>query len=305
MEMKNKKGQLFTLIAIALLFLFLVSYEIYSTLNERKAIKTRVKTMDSFLFSIEENLERQLYISGFRTIFLAENEVAKTGEYISNFSQTFQEAVYNGTYKGNKSTILAGITISEIKQDIQEKADKINLLLNLSNISIKARQLDPWHISIILNATLNLTDKSNLASWNKNEFIVSKISIENFEDPFYIVNTNGKITRKINKTIYKGNYVSDSDVSNLSLHLENKNYAANPLAPSFLYRLQGIISPNENGIESFVYIPELSSQDIPTQEKSVIDYIYFSSSNPDSSLVSGLPEWFRIDSEHEDKYQIP
>ena len=48
------------------------AFEIFSVVEQRQPIKMRISSMDSFLFSLEENLERQVYISGFRIIFLAD-----------------------------------------------------------------------------------------------------------------------------------------------------------------------------------------------------------------------------------------
>jgi len=300
----NKRAQIFTLIGIALTLLFFVTYSIYSILNERTPIKTRINTMDSFLFSIEKNLERQLYISGFRTIFLAEDYIGRTGNTITNFSELFEEAINNGTIYGEESSFLQGTTITEIQENIMEKAGKMNLEINFSNSVVKVKQEDPWSVSFYLNFTLNLTDKSGMAYWYKNETIRAEVSIMGFEDPLFLINTQGKVSRKINKTIYEGNYVEGSDVTNLTYHLEEGYYAANPNAPSFIKRLEGKVEGDENGIESFVYIPDLSQQGIPIKEKSLIDYVYFSSSNPASYKVSGMPSWFRIDSSHVDKYQV-
>ena len=302
--LNNKKAQIFTLIAIAIIMLFFVSYEIYSTIQERLVIKTRVKTMDSFLFSLEQDLVRKLYISGFRAVFLAENEITKSGRYISNFSSFFSEAVFQGTINGISSDIMEGATISDITTSMQDKAAKMNLLVSLSDISVSVGQEDPWNIVVYLNATLNLTDKGNLARWYKNETIKSFVSIEGFEDPLYLINTAGKVTRKIYRTPYEGNYVSGGDITNLSLHIEGRHYTSHNDAPGFIKRLEGNNSADNAGIESFVYIPELSAQGLQVQEKSCVDYIYFSSSNPTSSQVSGLPAWFWIDNAHKTKYQI-
>jgi hypothetical protein len=304
--MQNKKAQIFSMIAIAIILLFFVSYEVYSTIHERQTIKTRVQTMDSFLFSLEQDLSRQLYISGFRTIFLAETEIARTGSYISNFSSFFQEAINNGTISGVPSSILDGAKISDIQNNIQENARKMNIIASLSDIKVSVSQEDPWNVVIYFNATLNLTDENNLASWYKNESIKAFVTIENFEDPFFLLNTQGKITRKIIRTLYEGDYVSGGDKTNLSLHIENKYYANNTDSPSFLNRLQGLNIADANGIESFVYIPDLTAQtpDIPVLEKSLVDHIYFSSQNPSYSYISGLPSWFKIDSSHCPKYQL-
>jgi len=298
--MKNKKSQIFSLIAIAIILLFFVSYEIYSTLYERQAIKTRVKTMDSFLFSLEQDLVRKLYISGFRIVFLAENEITKTGRYTQDFNSLFSEAITQGTLNGEKSELMDGATISNITISIQEKAKKMNLLVNFSDIKVSVSQEDPWNIIVYFNATLNLTDKSNLASWYKNETIKSFVSIEGFEDPLYLISTAGKVTRKIYKTPYEGIYVISGNKTNLLLHLEKKYYTSHNDSSSFIKRLEGNNSADVNGIESFVYIPDLSAQ----QDKSVVDHIYFSSQNPSSTAVSGMPSWFRIDSNHSTRYQL-
>jgi hypothetical protein len=308
MKLKTqKKAQIFTLIAIAILFLFFVTYELYTILNERQAVRIRIRTMDAFLFSLEQDIERQLYTSGFRIIFLAEDHIASTGTYIENFTELFNEAIHNGTIYGeyeNKSDILEGVNISAIQESIQERATKINVEVNFSKVDVRIGQEDPWHIIVYFNATLNLTDKTDLASWYKNETVKSYISIENFEDPLYLLNTNGLVSRKIFKTPYEGKYVAGSNITNLSLHVTNKYYAENPKAPSFIMRLEGRDEEDENGIESFVYLPDLSAQGIQTKEKTCIDYIYFSTSSPDSYKVEGMPSWFRIDGNHTDKYQV-
>lgn len=293
----NKKAQIFSLIAIALLFLLFISYEIYSFLYERDTVTTRVKTMNAFLFSIEQDLERQLYISGFRTIFLAEDHITRTGEYISNFDILFNEAITDGTIYGEPSEILQGTTISEIEEDIKEKAKKMNLNLSLYDISVSIGQEDPWNIIIYFNATLNLTDQSNLARWNKKQEIKAAIPIQGFEDPIYLINSNGRVSNRINQTIYE-----TFDSATLLVHSQKGEYINSSLAPSFIDRLEGNLQPNPNGIESLVYIPELSSQGISIYDKSIVDYIYFSSTNPPASQVSGMPSWFKLDAEHLSTY---
>ena len=71
----NKKAMIFTLLAIALLSLFLASYGYYSISGDRISINKRIGTMNNFVFSIEENLPRQLFISGFRIIFIFEKRI--------------------------------------------------------------------------------------------------------------------------------------------------------------------------------------------------------------------------------------
>jgi hypothetical protein len=300
----DKKGQIFILSSIALLLLFFVSYSLYASFSERNVVSTRVKTMDSFVFSMEQDLERQLYTTGFRVIFLAQDRIARTGDYIVDFDDFFQEAINNGTVDGEISTFLIGANISDIIDDINDRSQEMGIDVVFSDVDVSIGQEDPWGVIIYFNSTIYINDKSNLAYWNKTEVVKSRIGIEGFEDPLYFVETYGKVSRKINSTIYEGNYVSGSDKTNLSLHLSGKYYTNNSDAPSFLDRLKGDMAANENGIESFVYIPDLSAQGVGVSSGiSVVDYLYFST-KPAGDGVSGLPSWFYIDDEHKDKYQI-
>lgn len=300
--MKNKKAQIFTVLAIVLISLMFLSFELFSFIQEGKSIKTRVSTMNSFLSSTEENLARQIYISGFRIIFLAENQITSTGTYV-NVNDFFDEAFFNGTVNGNSNnSILIGATYNDLVNSLNNKAQKINVNITLANPNLSVVQSDPWNINITLTSDFIMVDNSDLARWEKTQVISTLIPITFFEDPIFTINSNAQISRKINQTLYEGNYT----INNLNIHLNNGYYAANPNAPSFLNRLEGDLSSDANGIESFVDIIELSSQGIPTYDKSVVDYIYFSSQDPPAHTVSGMPSWFKIDSidNHTNKYGI-
>lgn len=272
---------------------------------ERNTVKTRVHSMDNFLFSITENLERQLYISGFRILFLAENRITSSGEYI-DVNNFFNEAFFNESVNNNPEDILIGATYSDILNSLNQKASKMNVKINMSNAYINITQEDPWNVKFSLTSDFIMEDKEGLARWERNQEISAYIPITEFEDPIYVVNTYAKFSRKIKKTPYEGNFVSGTNISNLLLHVNNNFYFADSSSPSFLKRLEGDFSSDENGIESFVNIPDLSSQGIPTYSKSTLDYIYFSSENPVSYRITGMPSWFRIDNQdnHLNKYNI-
>jgi len=121
----------------------------------------------------------------------------------------------------------------------------------------------------------------------------------------YLIETNGRIVRKIQKTPYYP-FVDKTNVSNLTAHLYGSYYVASPFAPSFLQRFEGkkIADPSGNGIESLVNIEELVKKGIQPKTKTVVDYIYFSSNNPPSYQIQGMPSWFRIDNEHLDLYGV-
>lgn len=305
--MINKKAMFFTLLTISILSLFLLSYTLYSVVQDRSSVNKRVETMNNYVFSLEQDLSRQLYISGYRIIFLFEKRITETGSYMIEMDSAFEEAFIDGTIYGETNeeiaSIMNGAKFSDIQDSINNKAAKVNIDVSLSNPSFSMSQEDPWHIKVNLQTDLSITDKGNLASWNRRADISAYIPIENFEDPIYTVNTNAKVIKKINRTIYS-DFVEGTDVSNLASHTANSYYLNSTDAPSFLDRLQGSLNANQNGVESLVYLPDLSKQGITTYSKSVVDHIYFSSSDPPPYNIQGMSSWFRLDNEHLSLYQV-
>ena len=118
--MSNKRGIIFTASVIAIISLFALSYTFFNQVSERVTIQKRIESMNSFLFSVEEDIERRLFIFGFRYIFIAENEISLSGSPISNLNNSFQEAFYNGTFQSASQDILVGTTFSELQEKIND-----------------------------------------------------------------------------------------------------------------------------------------------------------------------------------------
>jgi len=303
---KSRKAQLFTIVAIALLLLSFITYEIYSALQNREAVEMRIKSMNEFVRLSKQDMEKQLYVFGFRMLFLLEDNISKTGHYVSNVSTLIEETFFARTEMSNHE-LIRDVTLDSIVSNVQQQAEKIGLSFNFTNPELDVLHYSPWYVSFVLRGELNVTDKAGLAYWLNNETIIANVSILGFVDPLFLVETGGKIVHVINATPYEGNYAHDSDVSNLLEHLENDYYAWHDDAPSFLMRLEGNLSASEYGIESFVDLAELSQQGISVQEgKSCVDHVYFSSTNPISYQIIGMPSWFWLDNEtgHLMKYNV-
>lgn len=303
LRLKNKRAMFFTMMAIIVLSVFLLSYTIYSATEDRKVINKRISSMNDFVFSLEKDISRQGYISGYRAILALEFHITANGTFLTNAESSIKEALLNGTIEGQPINLMEGYKLGEWNSRIQDSGNKMNLFINYSLKNISVIQEDPWNVNINLEVELFIKDKSNLALWNKTETITSKIEITNFEDPLYIVHTSGLVANKIKKTIYHP-FANGADVTNLSLHSQSSYYIASVSGPSFLNRLEGKNFPNANGIESLVYLPELSAQDLTTYNKTCVDYIYFSNDNPVSHNIQGMPSWFRIDNAHLEAYNV-
>ena len=302
----NKKGLFFTILAIALLSLFLVSYSVYSFTQNREGINKRIKTMNSFVSSLEQDIPRKLYISGYRTIFLLEENVIKKGQYVNNLDTKFDESFFNGTIDGvdykfddeGNPGLLYDSTFYDLQTDINEKANTLNINVSFINPKVSITQDDPWHVKINLESNLIIQDKGNLARWNRTSNFYVYIPIENFEDPIYIINTNAKISNKFIQTPYS----VPISLTNLTNHAEKSYYINHTDAPSFLKRLQGNFTPNINGVESLVNVYNLSQQGIIVKDKCIIDYLYFSDNN--CNIAQTYDSWIKIDSTHLNIYGI-
>ncbi|MBI2449367.1 hypothetical protein HYV49_03660 [Candidatus Pacearchaeota archaeon] len=301
----DKKGIFFTLVTVIMLTIFIITVSI-SQFQRDDSIVTRVSTMESFLSSLDKDLERRTYIFGIRAVLSMESEILSRLSYINNFDSVVEELFFNASINGKFMNISDGITYNDTLKEVNFFARKFNVIVKLDHKNITMYQNDPWHV--VVNWTVNLTmeDIGNLARWEKTESYVVKFSIENFEDTIYVVGTNGSYTNVIKKTPYEGNYVSGSDVINFSKHVNNSYYTNfSNAAPSFLDRIQGNIGANSPyGIESFVNLLFLSQQGISTKDKTAVDHIYFSISNPSARKLQGMPSWFKIDNEdnREERY---
>ena len=296
----NKKGMIFTMMAIFLLSFFLITYLVYSVYHDREAVSKRVETMNNFVSSIEKDVSRQMYISGYRAILSVENYITSNGNFINNSEDSIRESLVNGTLYSQQMELMEGYKVSDWNSKISELGNKLNLNINYTLIDLEVKQIDPWKITIETNVNLYITDKGNLASWNKTEIISSDIDIAGFEDPLYLLNTNGKVTNKINQS----NFVFSTDLANLTIQSQNSLYIHTETSPSFLNRLEGKVTPSQYGIESLVYLPEISSQGIAVKDKSCVDYIYFSSQTPTSHSITGMPAWFKLDDSHINIYGV-
>jgi hypothetical protein len=299
MVIKNKKGMFFLMLTIVILSLFLLSVTFFSDIMARKSIQKRVGTLSDFVSSTELDLQRQLYIFGFRTIYLIQEEITDTGQPVSSVNGIFQEAFFNGTINGKiKDDLLGNAKFSAIESKVQGKAGKISATVAFSNVSISITQDDPWRLKVVLITNFTARDYNGLASWNRTLVTISYIPIEGFSDPLYFLETNGAVTTNITKTPFQ-TFVSGADTTNLSLHINHSYYKASTSAPSFIDRLEGnyFNHPNPQGIESFVYLPDFPPDIV--QEKSAIDYIYFDSASHSFCTVEPSPSqaWFRLDNE--------
>ena len=283
------------MLAIVLISLFMLSVTLIPTISLGKDARTRVESLDKFVKAVEEDLPRQLFISGFRTVFLMEQDIIVNGLPIESADAVFQESFFNGTYDGTDSNILVGTTFNEILNDWRDRGVGVNVNVSFYNPVLEIRQDDPWNVKMVLSGNLVIEDLSGLALWNKSSDFVGIVGIENFDDPMYLLGTNGVVLNKV----VQGN------ISDLNELVSNSTYIGSITGPNFLQRLEGKFTGDVNGIESLVNLQELSQQGLNVKSGiSVVDSLYFEESNLENCQITGMPSWFRLDQDNVDDYNL-
>lgn len=309
---KNRKAIFYTLLAFVFIMLVLVISEIFYKPQKTELQETvleRIITFNDFLNNIEKDLERLCRITGFRSFLAMEDYVASNGVFLNNTGQAFEEAFTYGTINNIKMDIMENSSLKYYLTKITDKASDIGLWLNIRVINISLEQVDAWNVKVTLLLNINASDKANppIATWEYNTTAKARFSIIGLRDPLYSVNTAGKVDNTIQQTNITEFVGDDNSTDGLLFHITNGLYKNSTKAPSFLMRFTNNLSNSDYGIESLVYIPLINAQNIPIDEsKSVVDYLFFSNQTNTADLCyfTNMPDWFRIDSDHEEDYDL-
>lgn len=304
----NKKGVYFTLISIILVFVFLFLLSLPSTnksIAKASSVEQRVISMNDFLLNLQRDVNRALYISSFRAVLAMEQSVINTGEFLNSTEQSFFEAITNGTINDKYYPIMQSSTFPDWIEKIRDEGNKINIITNISILSLSISQSSPWAIDVFSDIEIQIRDSNNLASWNINKTVKSSIPIIDFEDPMYVVNSFGRLTNIITTSPYINNYTYNNESNNFMEHIYNGYYMGDNNAPSFLQRFENNLTPNENGIESIIDLQELFQRSLPVfEDKSIIDYQYWNGGGENLYKITDTPSWVLIPQSHLSKYQL-
>ncbi len=298
----KRKGIFFTISSLffALLLITLSSVFVQYRLSEQmNVVKARVNSMDTFLSSLEEDLERASYISGYRGLVALNNFITSNGTYLDDAATEFKQIVVNGTI-GNEAemeALMINQTLISWTSKAQNIGSRIGINTEVKFLSASVSQSDPWHIRIDASYNVTVWDNRNTAVMKKTVSASSFVPVDNLEDPVYRIETLAKVSRRI--SIY--NYTVNSS-SKLKEHLELGTYIANPDAPSYLMRMEGSFGSSPYGIETMVDKNELESLGLGVLNRTNVDYMYWGGSSGGLSKISGITDsghpFFQLDDAH-------
>ena len=280
-----------------------VYYNSYRLSDKMEVVGTRIETVNFFIKDVEKDINKGIYISGFRTLLSFNQFIATNGSFIDDVNSRFKESFLNGTIYQQPLSLMAGSTFTDWANKISAEADKIAIIFNYTINDVKINQTDPWDVDIGLNITLDIRDKRNTSYWLRDRYLTSRISIIGFEDPLYLVNSKGRVTNAIIKSNIT-NFVVNGDVTNLLVQANNSYYTPHNDSPNFLMRFVGDLGNSTNGIESLVNLDEFSQQGLALNDRSIVDSVYFNNQVTVNYRINSTPEWFKIDQNHLAFYQV-
>lgn len=292
--------------AIALSLVIFVTYSYFNTyklMDKMDVIETRVETVNFFIKDVEKDIKKGVFITSFRTLLSFSQFIATNGSYLDSVNLRFKESFLNGTVYQQVLSLMQDSTFTDWANKIAVQADKIGISFNFTIRDVRLSQTDPWYVDVGLNITLEIRDKRNTSYWVQDKYLTTKISILEFEDPLYTINSKGRVPN----TIIKSNitdFVVGGDVTKLMVHTNNSYYIAHNDSPSFLMRFEGNISNSTYGIESLVNLDKFQQQGLLLKDRSIVDSVYFSTQFTSNYRINATPDWFKIDQSHLLTYQV-
>ncbi len=327
----HKKGMFLTFISIAIIAGIIIIFNPTSVdlKKDTSSLKSRISNVNSYVFDLENvYLERALQASGRRAIISligymeAKTEAANEERFLSdfglNFEGAFSEAMVEGSVNGEPLALMAGQTFPELVDDITAAArSAFNVNTEFSGLDVNdvtVHQSSPWFVNVDFQVSFMVTTAEGTASWQRSAAISTAISIENFEDPYYLVKTLGKYSNKIKKSSVGFN---EWDVNKVKGFITDGAYThfQDGQAPGFISRFVNDVTPSQCcGIESIVDPNMLQSLGLASdKDASYSDYLFWSTAencdNPAFSLykVNSIDADFpnlKFDLGHLSKYRL-
>lgn len=271
---KTKKGILFSLIAILMSTLFIISFSAIShrpfdAQNEQNLY--RFERTNLIVQNFDEYAESALQISTYKTI----NEMYLTakagGPFYNNATDGFLPALSECVIDGRWNDLQKDCyTDGNIDNSFDNHMSQIILLLEdndnfpISSITYNVNSLifeqnKPYRLAATMELQYTITTLEE--TWNQTNNITTFISLEGLPSPYALLGLVPAIEEKPihyeKDTISKAGLVSASGANKLYLYLNNSWFFRDSNSPSFSQMMEGDFSASGStlGINSFVSEP--------------------------------------------------
>ena len=278
---KNKKGVFLTFVAMTIIAVYIIIFTPQADISVQKdaqSVNGRITSIDNYFTDLKSSyFKTVLSATTQKTVSSLVLYMNSTGSFLPNLDSAFKEVMINGTINSVPIDSITGKNImnnnslgSWSNRTIQAGKDTLNVNTNIIINDVSVSQTAPWALDSKLD--IELWIRSDVAEWRKNVTITSTVSIEGFNDPYYLLNTNGLYATQVKKSSVE---FDAWDISKAREHLRNGTYVywKNPDAPSFLMRFTNTIANSSCcGIESLVNPNKIAQSD---QRESYVDYLFW------------------------------
>jgi hypothetical protein len=293
---RSRKGFTYlivTTVIVAVLLCIFFSANRYKYQDQERLEQVRIRAMNDFVKSLDNDIHRATYISTFRALLALEDNVALKKTYLTSINDSFRETFFYGTINGTDSTMMHNSTFSDYLSKVQEIASSNGMILNVNVTRIGLMQSNPWAIDVYVTMNITIADTKNTASWNISKEYVTSVPIVNLRDPLYSKNIQVPNTiRQLNTS----SLVIGNDTIALQTHIVGSYYLASNYSPNFIMRFEGLSDPDANGIESIVYIMNMSTLINSSAHdwsyyvnRTKVDYLFFNDSVVLGTQICNVP----------------
>jgi hypothetical protein len=206
---RKRKGIIYSLLTLLLLtpsiILMIMYFNSARMEGQNLSNKIRADDLNSFHKSLLEDLSRSLKISTQRALLHADEVIATTGKPFLDSSKNISEMVLYGTLDGVDVPSLTGSggstcnTVSCWKDNYTKIAKQAGFDFSVKVVSVSITPYDSWNLNSSAEIEIFLKDTETNSSINHTVMQSSKVPITGFEDPLYLIKTNGKVSRLIKK----------------------------------------------------------------------------------------------------------
>ncbi|MFH0860475.1 MAG: hypothetical protein V1921_04690 [Candidatus Altiarchaeota archaeon] len=224
MNVKNRRGYLFTIGVILLILplIFLVSYYISMshTKSEDTVGKIRCDELHYLINDLKEDMRRGIVIFGRRAAIYSIDQVITSGTALGDYSfnctemcgvdcnafdfsmngseAAIAELALCGTFHGENVTYMLNHTLSEWVSRINVAGSNMNFEVNITLANITVVQNDAWNFAVIVDTIIDVSDDSGLCYYRGDMVSIESFSsILGLEDVLYPLNSDGRLIKFI------------------------------------------------------------------------------------------------------------
>ncbi len=211
-----KKGVLFSLISILVVVIvfsiLILQRETISFEREQLSMKQQLEDMDYAYNSISRSLHILADVTTKRAIVSSLNYIIENESFFESgkTEENLKELILNGTLRGEEVPFMKNNTLDKAISDLEifytGEPRKYNVSIELDPDKISITINDSFHILFNSSSEVNIS-KTGVARFSRKIKISERISINDFEDPLYLINiTEGRGSRIIKKSKYIDNF---------------------------------------------------------------------------------------------------